>query len=251
MKLYKYRNFENLYMEKIIENSSLYFSHIADFNDPFDCRLSYRQNYSKQEISQYFIDLKMRNPNQPYRLKDIKNKYGKKQDFITLQNDTTKKTVEKMGVLSLSSNFENILMWSHYSKSHTGLVFEFTPKDVNDENSCFYHPDSVDYLESYVELSYANDHREEIPKLLFVKYKDWKYEEEYRIFDLDFQGEKKFHKNELTAIIFGVNAKIENIQKIIDLCQMHGFDHMVFKKAKIEHGKFALSFEIISLGGVM
>jgi hypothetical protein len=39
--------------------------------------------------------------------------------------------------------------------------------------------------------------------------------------------------------------------KVEDLCQMHGFDHMVFKKAKIEHGKFALSFEIISLGGVM
>ena len=88
-KLYKYRNIDDIYLENIIKNSSLYFSPVEHFNDPFDCKLSFRQNYSKQEIRQCFIGIKERNPHQPHRLKRYDEKIWKNQDFIELQNRTT------------------------------------------------------------------------------------------------------------------------------------------------------------------
>ena len=136
--------------------------------------------------------------------------------------------IVSVGVLSLSKTYNSILMWSHYSLSHMGLVFEFTPRNTNDETSCFHHPIKVDYSESYDELSHVNDHREEIPKLLLTKYKDWAYEEEYRCFRLDFQGEKQFHKNELTGIMFGAKASKMDINRIIKLCKDYNFGHVNF-----------------------
>lgn len=248
-KLYKYRNFSDSYMENIIKNSALYFSSVEQFNDPFDCKLSFRQNYSNQEIKNCFISMKERNPNQPHRLKDMMKKFGKNKDFVQIQNSITKKTIASLGVLSLSRNFSSILMWSHYAESHTGLVFEFTPKNLRDKISCFYNLISVDYSEKYEELSYANVNRskEEIPKLLLTKYKDWAYEEESRCFGLDFQGEKKFQKDELTSIIFGAKALQANIKRIIELCQEYDFNHVEFKQAKLRQGSFSLDFEDIKI----
>ena len=245
-KLYKYRNFNDTHVENIIKNSSLFFSPVKYFNDPFDCKLSYRQKYTKHEILQCFINLKKRNPYQSHKLKDILLRYGKNENFIKMQNSITEKMIASVGVLSLSSNYNNILMWSHYSRSHTGLVFEFTPNDMNDEQSCFFHPLKVDYAKKYEELSYVNDGKNEIPKLLLTKYKDWAYEEEYRCFGLDFQGEKKFHKNELTSIIFGAKTLQKDINRIIKLCKDHNFLHLNFKQAVLQHGSFSLSFKVIN-----
>lgn len=246
-KLYKYRNFSDPYMENIIKNSALYFSSVEQFNDPFDCKLSFRQNYSNQEISKALLGVKERNPNKFLRLKDMKEKYGKNRDFIELQNNSTKEILASLGVLSLSKNYNNILMWSHYSESHTGLVLEFSPKNINDEDLCFHLGIPVEYSENYNELSYVNNHQEEIPKLLLTKYKDWAYEEEYRYFSLDFQGEKKFEKDELSGIIFGVKASQININKIIKLCKEYDYKHIKFKQAMLVHGSFSLSFKDIDI----
>lgn len=244
-KLYKYRNFSDPYMENIIKNSALHFSSVEQFNDPFDCKLSFRQNYSNQEISKALLGVKERNPDKFLRLKDMKEKYGKNRDFIELQNNSTKEILASLGVLSLSKNYNNILMWSHYSESHTGLVLEFSPKNINDENSCFHLGIPVEYLENYNELSYVNNHQDEIPKLLLTKYKDWAYEEEYRYFSLDFQGENKFEKDELTCIIFGAKATNENINNTIRLCHENDFKHVQFKKAMLVDGSFSLDFKNI------
>lgn len=246
-KLYKYRNFSDPYMENIIKNSALYFSSVEQFNDPFDCKLSFRQNYSNQEIKNCFISMKERNPHQPYRLKDMMKKFGKNQDFVQIQNSITKQTIASLGVLSLSRNFNSILMWSHYSESHTGLVFEFSPKNHKDTKSCFFPSIEVEYSDQYEELSYASNHREEMPKLLLTKYKDWAYEEEHRCFSLDYQGEKKFEKSELTSIIFGAKASKKNIDSMIKLCQKYEFNHVKFKQAKLQQGSFSLYFEDLEI----
>jgi hypothetical protein len=37
-----------------------------------------------------------------------------------------KRLHEEVGVLCFSEKYDNILMWSHYAKSHTGLCVEFS-----------------------------------------------------------------------------------------------------------------------------
>lgn len=63
MKLYKYRNFESsisihdvevpIY-ELIIKNSSLYFAPISSFNDPFDCQLTFKDTYRRNERRNFY-----------------------------------------------------------------------------------------------------------------------------------------------------------------------------------------------------
>ena len=215
---YKYRSF-NRFTNNIILNSSLYFSSPNNFNDPFDCQLSYKDKYTKREIKDFFIDLLKQNSHENYRLKD------------------------------LLKNPSSILMWSHYSDNHKGLVFEFKPF----KNSlCFetpIPPISVKYVKSYIPLSYAHT-REELHKyqqdILLTKFVDWRYEEEYRVLHLEEQGERKFEKGELLSIIFGAEATDKNINDMILLRKKNNFTHVKFKKAKKVFGLLSLSFEDIN-----
>lgn len=245
VKFYKYRNFDNLshspekhFTKKIVLNSSLYFSPIKDFNDPFDCKLSYRQEYSDEEIREFYIQYLKRNPG-TFSLEDLLERYGQKQDFIDFQNQSTQKLIDKIGVLSLSANPKSILMWSHYSHNHTGLVFEFTRAENSD---CFNMFHKVDYSEKYDLLSYTEENKIEIPKLMLTKHKDWAYESEFRIIDMHYQGEKVFQKKELTSIIFGALSKTDDISKMIKLCKDNGFEHVKFSQAELSTGEFSLKF---------
>ncbi len=123
--------------------------------------------------------------------------------------------------------------------NHTGLVFEFTPLK---HTTCFESYHKVDYSTKYDLLSYTTDSKDEIPKLLLTKHKDWEYESEYRIIDLNFQGEKKFDKRELTSIIFGTHAKEDDMNRMINLCKNNGFEHVKFSKAELSYGEFSLKF---------
>jgi hypothetical protein len=52
--LYKYREFDN-FTESIFRDSSLFFSKPSNFNDPFDCRITDKGNYTSQEIIDYLV----------------------------------------------------------------------------------------------------------------------------------------------------------------------------------------------------
>lgn len=237
--LYKYRSFgENT--NKIIKNASLYLSPIEKFNDPFDSSLTYRQHYAKEEIRKYWKGfLKGKTPQ--LSLKEAMKLYGKNESFIKIQNKIRDDARRDMGVLSLSKNCTNILMWSHYADNHKGLVFEFEPKV---QDSCLSKPMKMDYEVSYDVLSYVAKRgirEKQYIKELLTKFKDWEYEEEYRVIELNFNGEKNFQKDELKSIIFGLKATQENIDAMMQLCQENGFSHVKFKKAEAIHGKFELA----------
>ncbi len=249
-KLYKYRCF-NEFTENIILNSSLYFSPVKNFNDPFDCRLSFKQEYSQNEIQEYFLKMKENEELVP-SIEDIIKKFGKSKDFYKFQKKYYNQFVSNIGILSLSKNYKNILMWSHYADNHKGLIFEFeTSHKLNSPSSCFLNyletgPLKIDYKDKYELLSYATDKEilaDVIMKLLLTKYSAWEYENEYRVIDTKHQGEKKFRKEELISIIFGANALTPQIERMISLCRNNGFSHVEFKKAKIVLGKFHLEFE--------
>ena len=133
-------------------------------------------------------------------------------------------------------------MWSHYANNHQGLVFEFD-YSLKKEFLLSEFPHKVDYVEELGLFSYAalsNERRKQMITILLSKYIDWTYEGEYRIIDLDFQGNKPFDKKLLTKIIFGLKASTKDMQKMVKLCQENGFEHVVFEKAKKVEGTFAL-----------
>jgi hypothetical protein len=66
---------------------------------------------------------------------------------------------------------------------------------------------------------------EELMKFFLTKYSDWIYENEYRITirkDEFEQGyTKKFKKEDLEGVIFGLNAKPEKIKEIYEIIDTH------------------------------
>ena len=98
------------------------------------------------------------------------------------------KTVNvEIGILSLSKNWDNPLMWAHYSDSHKGFIlgFDSTHQFFNDylskdEKESKYLKDVI-YADERVKIPSKLDE----PKLMFeaflTKSTDWQYEQEVRL----------------------------------------------------------------------
>ncbi|MEV9528317.1 DUF2971 domain-containing protein [Aliarcobacter butzleri] len=230
--LYKYREFsENT--DKIILNAELYFASHNSFNDPFDCNLDTREisSYSDEEFENY------------------SQKEGKqgvdKEKYLTCLRKKLIKAKSEVGILCMSQDYKNILMWSHYAKNHEGLCFGFDFRLFEDEKI---KSSQVRYSENYEYelISFFNPPKGEIKRMFTIKSEFWSYEKEVRFFDFNnVISTKKFIKECLKEIIFGCKADEINIKKIIQLCQLNEFEHVVFKKARIISGKFELDFDDI------
>jgi hypothetical protein len=84
-----------------------------------------------------------------------------------------KKTMSRRyGVLCFSSNWHNPLLWGHYADKHRGVVLGFEVRDELLRN--------VRYVKTRPTLSQVSEKTAQ--KLLFTKFYDWRYEEEFRVF---------------------------------------------------------------------
>lgn len=239
--VYKYREFGK-FTDEIIINSQFYFALAKSFNDPFDCNLSYREDYSFDEIKEYKKRLLRRNPNISVEVKN--NLFQiKGNKYISLLRSSKQKLINNTGILSLSKTNKSITMWSHYSTKHEGLVFEL---EVEKDYNFFKMIGIVEYEKNYKLLSYLERDTDAMTKQILTKFVDWEYEQEVRIIDFDKYGVRKFNKDLLKTIYFGLKSSKENIQHIVKLCQLNGFGHVTFKKAKLIAGKFALDFDEIN-----
>ena len=98
-------------------------------NDPFEC-LGYSERLiTDEQINSFREKL---NPS-------IKNN----ERFLNLNNqqlehflhNQRKELIKIFAFSSLSENFDDILMWSHYSSAHTGFVLEFEFKEEEFSNN--------------------------------------------------------------------------------------------------------------------
>ena len=152
---YKFRSLDNLkYFLDILINSRLYAARYNEFNDPME--------------GAYLVDAKNR-------------------DIINL----LKTEKDKTRICSLSKDYKQTLLWSHYADGHKGCCFEVVPKDLEAIMSVHY----------VCELPIVNNDtggRE----LLSHKSKLWEYEQEVRLFSKSAYCEVDIHR-----IIFGYKVK--------------------------------------------
>jgi hypothetical protein len=78
---------------------------------------------------------------------------------------------EKYGMLCFCLHWHNPVLWSHYADRHRGICLGF---DVPDNSI-----KAVQYVASRTPLRFPLTEAA-IQKLLFTKYRDWNYEEEWR-----------------------------------------------------------------------
>ncbi|WOI39321.1 DUF2971 domain-containing protein [Alteromonas sp. CI.11.F.A3] len=260
-RLYKYLSFNSGSL-KAITDAELKFTLPVDFNDPFDCLASYSDEFVSQSIKVQRNNLydssglkklspakKLLAGGRAKRKAQSKAKEGG--IYSTLRSSD-------IGVLSLTSNKDNLLMWSHYCKNHTGFVMEFEPQWFGERGDC---ENSLVRLESLVALKviYSKERpvlngkesgQDRLDKLLLTKSIDWEYESEYRVIDHLRRGGIHPYKRELLkGVYIGAEMRSEDVETIKETVAMtnkkHNMDVRVFQKKLCERSFSLTEHEVI------
>ncbi|WGL97897.1 DUF2971 domain-containing protein [Arsenophonus sp. aPb] len=176
------------YAKSNIENNRIRISRFLELNDPFELL---GVNLGNKETRKKFRDLK-------------------------------KQLNEKEGLICLSRNWRNPLMWGHYANQHKGIVLGFEVK----KTLC----KKVEYKSKLIDPPKnpsTNSLNDFMDQLKVIKFEDWKYENEVRVIQKLFEnvcikdGKHYFRKfNDdfiLKEVIFGQNCTKKNKDKIHDI----------------------------------
>ncbi|HFG1702111.1 TPA: DUF2971 domain-containing protein, partial [Vibrio cholerae] len=230
----------------IIENATMKFTDPKDFNDPFDCAPSYiigdfekLVKNSPEPFKQAALDLKL----SPARR--IQEKYKMKARLKRALDDGSwqRSLQSEIGICSMTTKPCNLLMWSHYSKNHTGVVFEFhniIPKlpglDSHYLSAFHVRYESEKPIIDLSNASYSND--------WLVKGVDWEYEDEIRCLNVEKKsGIHEYKRDLLASVILGARIEPSDEDKIRKLVNnvndVYGLSIKVYK-AEVLKDKFKL-----------
>ena len=163
------------------------------------------------------------------------------------------------GLLCLSALRGNILMWSHYGKSHTGLVIGLDTRHafLSSKEPLL----EVEYREERVEIGYlaaprSRELQEQIDSLIKRKSPEWSYELEWR--QLRFLQHCKTEEDArspgqvhhfiavepglISKVIVGCRATETLIKSATKLKSLSHFAHVQFLQARMHETDFALEF---------
>jgi len=243
-KLYKYIPFDGnvdspIQQErrKSFENGEIWYSKAKDLNDPYDCRpiitIDNKQipeiikNLSEEEIlylksrinfvtSEELLH-KIITPQKIKYVDRIENQYFIRFIFKSYIYAFQIAKIANVGVLSLTTDNCNVLMWSHYAKNHSGICLGFERGKNNLLGS--HKTRQVMYLEHRPRVSLLETMHEKYGKMeemLFRKSKHWRHEKEWR--NCKAEGNKTYqYPGKLIEIILGVNFPTKNYKLMQDI----------------------------------
>ncbi|NMV41503.1 DUF2971 domain-containing protein [Ralstonia insidiosa] len=214
IRLFKFRRVtERLY--ESIENSTLWCSKPSRLNDPFDCQLDLMNSWKRAAA----------------------RATGKQKEWMNAPMETMAFIhawpiqFENVGVLSLTSEQLNPLMWSHYADEHRGvcLLYQFSPAFVEEPTSGIiglaevkYSADALtDWLLEHQCTSFQDFIQQLIPVYLTAKDPAWAYEKEVRLVTFA-EGELKMPPRSLAQVCFGMRTPTTEIDRIMKLASEHG-----------------------------
>jgi hypothetical protein len=280
-KLYHYVNFDCERLAQIISQSKLYCCSPKDFNDPFDSKIQATFRGCTDDdfrfIYRDFIGKAIKPKLEPKQITErvegiIRNGDHRKHENQEKLRDHTIKTlqkdIDKFGMICLTEERDDILMWSHYGGDHKGLCLEFD-KQLLDKNficrkvNYFQrYPRYIEFYRRFVKANEtagetenaANEATEDLGRFIMCrKSKHWEYEHEWRIIiprqRIDLQKGDRFvsyPEGMLTGIIFGCNMT-ESQQAVIEtLISKRSVKPILFKSRK-NLNKFKLDIKELDI----
>lgn len=236
MSLYKYMSEDRV--ENILVDNKIRFTQPVYFNDPFDVQPHIQSPNIKGFVNKindkskgillsrlisFLVENGMRDNDfntDEHRKAFLQGLNDLTHDEIDehIKNTFNKEVNDSIGILSLTKDYENLLMWAHYANEYKGFIVEFEKKSELFSNAL-----KVEYKE---ERPSVKMRRIEPNRLFFTKSIHWKYENEYRVLKMlkdalpeDINLEKdmylfRFPKIVIKSIYCGCNMDI-NIKKKI------------------------------------
>jgi Protein of unknown function (DUF2971) len=221
---YKYLPFSEGSLKAITEGT-MKFTCPLEFNDPFDCFPHYDTSHInhapklRPELFKAAGDRRGLSPAQRLQQKgQFVARLKTRIEDDTFANDL----LRQVGVVSLSKNGLNILMWSHYAQQHRGFVLEFripvmgTPADLGLATDRLL-PFPVKYkLDRPVIQIGASNTEGLVETALLTKSIDWKYEAEERVISEDRQpGIFPYRRDDiLCSVIAGMRMSEANYKTL-------------------------------------
>jgi hypothetical protein len=218
---YRYRHFDDdgciESLQLLLTKNEIRLSSPQSFNDPYDCRPHFVANGTESQKRTYIKTI-CRNANPTLTKGDVNalaTKLLKKlnspgYDFETIfKEEYYNKLVPSVGMICVSKVPDNILMWSHYAASHSGICLEFEANVKTD--SAFLIAQEVKYTNEYPVIDFSTCSKEEIlDNGLLTKSIDWEYEREYRVIFPAEMTKLKIPEESLTGVIFGLKTSAEH-----------------------------------------
>ncbi|MGV3588106.1 MAG: DUF2971 domain-containing protein [Adhaeribacter sp.] len=208
---YKYVSIDDAKL--ILENKTLMFSNPSKFNDPLDCYEGIiKFDYTKMELKK-LAEQHVKPALKPLRRKE-KRAYLKKfvnhpTHFVDQQMGILLEMKMKLGVCCFSEVYDNILMWSHYAKNHTGVCIGFDLPVIQQDLYGLY---PVMYKDKITRITRTMDYNDAMLMWVLSKASDWSYEREIRAVSMEYNGLVEIPPSTIKEIYFG--CKIEPKRKI-------------------------------------
>ncbi|WP_413457808.1 DUF2971 domain-containing protein [Herbaspirillum huttiense] len=288
MKLYKFRAFGEYSLLGLTKNQ-VYFSGFGGFNDPFEFGTPFtdlRKFFQavQERLKQRHAAGDLDESALQHLMQITSNVTEERINAHKAVHATIRRNMDRMGILSLSAVPDEILLWSHYARDHTGFCIEFEDlhsnlsvegKRINvsgfnveykDEFSDLNEPSEL--VEFYVEMFGRSKHLDD--REWFVKYKalgerlkaqddvnfamavitdkytPWSYEKEFRYVTRDYIGPVEFNPRCIKRILFGLRTSDENKAMIMDVCKRTGKQHVTFWQAEKKMDRYGL--ELVKWG---
>lgn len=204
-RLYKYREPDIEILKYILIDNELWAARPSTFNDPFDCFPYVDQSGTYDEALAY-IDLRIARTGSVVTRENRRklarqiHKKGLGSLDPEASKDAWQQSVDQFGIISLSEECTNILMWSHYAKNHTGVCLEF-----GTELPPIMVVAPVSYQARRPKFRPLETDRSNLmERLLLHKADIWSYEREWRHFRIkEGAGKTPFPPSALKSVIVG------------------------------------------------
>jgi hypothetical protein len=221
--LYKYIRWSDKPRDKIkhiLFKNRFYFADPTTFNDPFDSKIPIIFNEAYRASEKFHedflrIDNKLGKTNfTESEIKQLAKEYylnpkRKIYDTEKMTQSIHKSIKEKIRISCFSTKRDNMLMWSHYADSHQGICIGFhTFYFLLDPSLVMLN--KVNYVTRFPKF----EKLESLP-IVTTKSAVWKYENEYRLVNIDSQPLIEFPKHAIKEVIIGYRMSDDIKQKLL------------------------------------
>lgn len=218
--IYKYRMW-NDHTKEGLKGNTVYCNTVESFNDPFDMFPSYPTTNEMVTKLEKCVREKFWHKYAGCKISEIAPALLKK---FLLAEDRKRNT--KYGVACFAEFENNILMWSHYAKDHTGVCIGYEmDEDFLDESGMQHKLIKVQYDNQRPSFNpYSENSFEMTEQIITTKFKVWQYENEYRVLMNHQPGKKfpravKYKRKKLNSLRIGANAPLCTVKDIIEFCR--------------------------------
>lgn len=246
--LYKYCR-DNDFTINTLSTGQMWFAKPATFNDPFDGFLDLPADKEVQRLRQHINHhTRVGNPygdrDYGFSMQETVEQVGESRVLSHLTQESEYREIERnvrsRGVLSLTEDYHNILMWSHYANNHEGICIilnidlENLPENIEHGHINYIPAERPVFIESD-----SLDTRRACRKILTTKFIDWAYEKEQRLFttynlDDGVDGQLIQLPDAIAGVHIGIKTKEEYVERIKSLVSEDKIFYMSHSYYKFE-----------------